>query len=406
MKTNRLTDIAIRKIKPAEKLRKVTDGAGLYLEVAPSGGKLWRYAYRFGGKQKLLALGKYPDISLQEARKRHAEARERLAQGFDPSAVKQAQKAAGKERVANSFEVVAREWFATWKTDKAESHYSKVIARLEKDVFPYIGNRPISEIKAPDVLSVLRRIESRNIVDTAHKAKYSISQVFRYAVASGRAEHDPCPDLRGALKPIKESHYPALTEPEKVAELLRAIDGYKGGPVVRAALRLAPLVFVRPGELRAAKWAEIDLDRAEWKYTVSKTKTEHLVPLASQAVEILRDLYSLTGDGEYVFPNVRPGRPIADATLNRALQTMGYDTATEMTAHGFRAMARTLLAEQLGFAPEVIEHQLAHKVSDPLGAAYNRTKFLAERKVMMTAWADYLDGLKARFVVVRFSTAS
>ena len=406
MKTNRLTDIAIRKIKPAEKLRKVTDGAGLYLEVAPSGGKLWRYAYRFGGKQKLLALGKYPDISLQEARKRHAEARERLAQGFDPSVVKQAQKAAGKERVANSFEVVAREWFATWKTDKAESHYSKVIARLEKDVFPYIGNRPISEIKAPDVLSVLRRIESRNIVDTAHKAKYSISQVFRYAVASGRAEHDPCPDLRGALKPIKESHYPALTEPEKVAELLRAIDGYKGGPVVRAALRLAPLVFVRPGELRAAKWAEIDLDRAEWKYTVSKTKTEHLVPLASQAVEILRDLYSLTGDGEYVFPNVRPGRPIADATLNRALQTMGYDTATEMTAHGFRAMARTLLAEQLGFAPEVIEHQLAHKVSDPLGAAYNRTKFLAERKVMMTAWADYLDGLKARFVVVRFSTAS
>ena len=203
---------------------------------------------------------------------RHAEARERLAQGVDPSLLKQAQKTAGKEQAANSFEFVAREWFATWKTDKAESHYGKVIARLEKDVFPYIGSKPIAEIKAPDILSVLRRIESRNIVDTAHKAKYSISQVLRYAVVSGRAEHDPCPDLRGALKPIKESHYPALTEPDKVAELLRTIDGYKGGPIVRAALRLAPLVFVRPGELRAAKWTDIDLDRAEWNTLFQRRK--------------------------------------------------------------------------------------------------------------------------------------
>ena len=397
----------IRKLKPSDKKRKISDGGGLFLIIVPTGGKLWRYAFRFGGKQKLLALGKYPDISLQEARKRHAEARERLAQGIDPSAMKQAQKAAGKEQASNSFEAVSREWFATWKTDKAESHYSKVIARLEKDVFPYIGKKPIAEIKAPDILSVLRRIESRGIVDTAHKAKYSISQTFRFAVASGRAEHDPCPDLRGTLKPIKESHYPAITEPEKAAELLRTIDSYKGGPIVRAALRLAPLVFVRPGELRAAKWADIDLDRAEWKYTVVKTKTEHLVPLSRQAVEILKDLYPLTGEREYVFPNVRPGRPMADATINRALQTMGYDTAKEMTAHGFRAMARTLIAEELHYSPEVIEHQLAHRVSDPLGTAYNRTKYLKDRKAMMQDWGDYCDALKtANFAkVIQFDWA-
>ena len=396
-----LTDTEIKKAKPCDKRRTLTDGGGLYLQIEPTGGKLWRYQYRFEGKRKLLAIGKYPDISLQEARRRHREAREQLAQGIDPSAAKQAKKISGKTRAANSFEVIAREWFAMWKTDKAESHYSKVIARLEKDVFPYIGNRPIAEIKAPDILSVLRRIESRGIVDTAHKAKYSISQTFRFAVASGRAEHDPCPDLRGALKPIKESHYPAITEPEKVAELLRTIDSYKGGPIVRAALRLAPLVFVRPGELRSAKWADIDLDRAEWKYIVVKTKTEHLVPLSRQAVDILKDLHPLTGEREYVFPNVRPGRPMADATINRALQTMGYDTAKEMTAHGFRAMARTLIAEELHYSPEVIEHQLAHRVSDPLGTAYNRTKYLKDRKAMMQDWSDYCDALKtANFVKV------
>lgn len=397
----KLTDINIKKAKPGEKSRKLFDGGGLYIQIEPTGGKLWRYKYRFDGKEKTLYLGKYPDMSLQESRERHQEARKQLVQGIDPAAAKKAQKTAGAERAANSFEVIAREWFQLWKTDKAESHYKKVIGRLEKDAFPYIGNRPVADISAPEVLAVCRRIEERGIFETARRVKENISQVMRYAIATGRADRDPCPDLRGALKPATVKHMPTLTKPEDVAELLRSIDGYKGGVIVRAALRLAPLVFVRPGELRTAKWTDIDLDRAEWKYTTSKTKTEHLVPLSRQVVDILKDIQPLTGDGEYVFPNVRPGRPISDATLNRALQTMGYDTANDICPHGFRAMARTLLAERLHFHAEVIEHQLAHKVPDALGTAYNRTKFIDDRKRMMQAWGDYLDDLKtANFVKV------
>jgi integrase len=250
------------------------------------------------------------------------------------------------------------------------------------------------------VLAVLRRIESRGVIDTAHRAKEHISMVMRYAIATGRAEHDPCPDLRGALAHLASRHMAAITDPVKVGELLRAIASYPGTPAVRAALAIAPLVFVRPGELRAARWADIDLEKAEWRYVTSKTKTEHLVPLASQALAILRDLQPVTGAGEYVFPNVRPGRPMSNMAINRALQTMGYDTKTEITGHGFRATARTLLAEELHFPPEVIEHQLAHRVPDTLGTAYNRTKFLKERKAMMQAWADYLDKLKVGAEVI------
>jgi len=390
----RLTDINIKKAKPGEKTRKLTDGGGLFIQIEPTGGKLWRYKYRFDRKQKLLALGKYPDVSLQEARKRHQEAREQLAHGIDPAAAKKAQKTAGDERQANSFEVVALEWFETWKADKAAGTIKRVLAGLKKNVFPYIGNRPVAGLSAPEVLAVLRRIESRGIFETAHRTKENISQVMRYAIATGRADRDPCPDLRGALKTPTVKHMPTLTDPAKVAELMKAIDAYQGGPVVRAALRLAPLVFVRPGELRVAKWADIDLGRAEWRFVTSKTKTEHLVPLARQAVEILEDLHPLTGGGEFVFPNVRPGRPISDATLNRALQTMGYDTANDICPHGFRAMARTLLAERLRFPENVIEHQLAHSVPDALGTAYNRTKFIDDRRRMMSEWADYLDQLK------------
>ena len=402
----KLTDISIKKTKRGDKRRKLFDGGGLYLQIEPAGGKLWRYKYYFEGKEKLLALGKYPDVSLQEARKRHQEARERLAQGLDPSSIKKAQKAAGDERQANSFEVIANEWFDTWKTDKAAGTIKRVLAGLKKNVFPYIGNKPIAGISAPEILAVLRRVESRGIFETAHRTKENISQVMRYAIATGRADRDPCPDLRGALKTPKVKHMPTLTDPEEVAELLRAIDVYKGGPIVRAALRLAPLVFVRPGELRAAKWADIDFDRAEWQFVTSKTKTEHLVPLANQALEILKDLQPLTGVGEFVFPNVRPGRPIADATLNRALQTMGYDTANDICPHGFRAMARTLLAERLRFPENVIEHQLAHSVPDALGTAYNRTKFIDDRRQMMQVWADYLDKLKSGAVIMQFPTAS
>jgi integrase len=389
-----MTDADARNAKAKNKAYRKFFGDGLYLEVTPSGGKLWRVKYRFGGIEKRLALGAYPVISLKEARAKTQEAKKYLSEGKDPGEVKKAAKAAIRTASENSFEAVAREWYARWKTDKAVSHTSKVIARLENDVFPWIGSVPVSEVSAPMVLSVVRRIEGRGVIETAHRAKENISMVMRYAIATGRAERDPCPDLRGALPPMKKTHMAAITEPVKVGELMRAIDQYAGSHIVRAALALAPLVFVRPGELRAAKWVDIDLDRAEWRYTASKTKTEHLVPLARQAVEILRDLHPLTGRGELVFPGTVSGRSISDATINRALQRMGYNTKTEMTGHGFRAMARTLLAEELHEKPEVIEHQLGHKVPDTLGTAYNRTKFLKERMPMMQAWADYLDRLK------------
>lgn len=389
-----LTDVAIKAAKPGVKPVRMFDGGGLYLEIAPTGGKLWRMKYRTGGKEKRLSFGVYPVVTLSEARARRDEAKKMLANRIDPGENRKAQKASQQERAANSFEAVAREWFESWKTDKAVSHSSKIIARLEKDVFPWLGVKAVSEITAPMVLSVLRRIEERGAIETAHRAKESVSQVMRYAIATGRAERDPCPDLRGALKPVKRGHMAAIIEPVAAGVLMRDIAAYTGGHVVRAALALAPLVFVRPGELRAAKWAEIDLDRAEWRYFVTKTKTEHLVPLARQAVAILRDLYPLTGTSEFVFHGVRSGRPISDATINRALQSMGYDTATELTGHGFRAMARTLIAEELRFPPEVIEHQLAHKVPDALGTAYNRTRFIDDRRKMMQQWADYLDKLK------------
>jgi len=395
MKANRLTDMVIRQLKPAGKMRKVSDGAGLYLEIATTGGKLWRYAYRFNGKQKLLALGKYPDVSLQEARKRHSEARERLAQGIDPSTARKVEKQVSAERAANTFEFVAREWLAVWSKDKVKTTIDHTQARLRNDILPILGGKPIASITTPDILAALRRIEDRGAIDTAHRSKNIISQIMRYAVSTARAEQNPVLNIDSTvlqLRPVK--HMASITEPAKVAELLRAIDAYKGTYPVQAALRLAPLVFARIGELRTAEWADIDLDRTEWKYTVSKTKKEHHVPLARQAVEILKELRLLTGSGKYVFPGIRSGRPISDMTINRALQSMGYDTKNEMTGHGFRAMARTLIAEELHYRPEVIEHQLAHSVPDALGTAYNRTKYLKERKAMMQAWADYLDQLK------------
>jgi integrase len=262
-------------------------------------------------------------------------------------------------------------------------------------VFPWLGDRAVAEIKPTEVLAVIQRIEQRGTIDTAHRALQNCGQVFRYAVATGRAERDPTGDLRGALPPLRHEHFASITEPAKVAEMLRAFDAFAGTFVVKCALRLAPLLFVRPGELRQAKWAEFDLDRAEWRYVVSKTKTDHLVPLATQAVALLRELYQLTGSREYVFPGRDPSKPMSGAAINAALRRMGFDTKTEITGHGFRAMARTILDEQLRFRDRVIEQQLAHKVPDPLGTAYIRTKFLEDRIVMMQAWADYLDALKA-----------
>lgn len=390
-----LTDTAIRTAKPSTKPVRMFDAGGLYLEVSPAGGKLWRLKYRFNGKEKRLALGVYPEISLKDARERREQARKLLANDVDPGENRKVQKAAKVERSANSFEVIAREWFAKNRDTWAPSHADKIITRLENDVFPWIGGTAIAELTAPNVLEVLRRIEKRGTLDTAHRAKGNISQVMRYAIATGRADRDPCPDLRDALPPARESNFASITDPAKVAELLRAMDAFSGTFVVKSALLLSPLLFVRPGELRGAEWAGFDLDKAEWGYFVSKTKSDHVVPLASQAVAILRELHALTGHGRYVFPGRDPQKAMSEAAVNAALRRMGYDTKTEITGHGFRAMARTILHEELHQKPEVIEHQLAHRVSDALGTAYNRTKFLKERKAMMQLWADYLGKLKA-----------
>ncbi len=392
-----LTATAIRHAKPSKKARKMFDGGGLYLEVAPSGGKWWRLKYRFGGKEKRISLGVYPDVSLKEARRRRAEARQLLAREIDPSEHRKALKASRTERSANSFESVAREWFIKHSPNWAASYSGRMLSRLERDVFPWMGGKPIAAITAPELLTVVRRIEQRGTLEIAHRTLRTCGQVFRYAVATGRAQRDPSGDLRGALAPVKRTHLAAVTEPKQVGPLLRVLDGYQGTLVVRCALRLAPLVFVRPGELRHAQWSDIDLEAAEWRFTVTKTDTPHIVPLSRQAVEILRELHPLTGHGRYVFPSARtPGgdRPMSNNAILAALRSMGIGKE-EMTGHGFRAMARTILDEVLGFRPDFIEHQLAHAVRDPNGRAYNRTSYLPERTKMMQAWADYLDQLKA-----------
>ncbi|MGF6664062.1 integrase [Paraburkholderia atlantica] len=390
-----LTDLKIRNAKPTDKQQKLFDERGLYLLVTPAGGKWWRLKYRFGGKEKSLSMGVFPEVTLKEARESRDAARKLLANGKDPSVERKLARDGAAERAANSFEAVAREWFAKYEPGWAKSHAEKVMGRLEKDVFPWLGGRPIAEITAPEVLAVLRRVEARGALDTAHRVHQNCGQVFRYAIATGRAERDVSADLRGALPAARHTHFASVTEPSEVAGLLRAFDAFRGTPVVQCALRLAPLLFVRPGELRTAEWAHFDLDRAQWRYTVSKTKTQHLVPLATQAVAILRELHAQTGHHTYVFPGRDVKKPMSGAAVNAALRRMGFDTKTEITGHGFRAMARTILHEHLRFPGEVIEHQLAHKVPDALGSAYNRTKFIDDRIRMMQAWADYLDALKA-----------
>ncbi|PKO82672.1 MAG: integrase [Betaproteobacteria bacterium HGW-Betaproteobacteria-13] len=391
-----LTDTAIKALKPEPKARKHADEKGLFLLIQPTGSKLWRFKYRFGGKEKLIAFGTYPEVGLKAARDKRDEARRLIASGTDPSEERKACKAARVDAVGNSFEAVAREWFSGQSPGWAPSHADKILQRLEKDVFPWLGNKPIGELSAPDLLTAVRRIEARGALDTSHRALQNCGQIFRYAVATGRADRDPTRDLRGALPPRRTGHFAAITEPSEVGALLRAIDGFKGTLIVQSALKLGPLVFVRPGELRKVEWAEFNFDKAEWRIPAArmKGKQEHLVPLSLQAVAILKDLQPLTGKRKHVFAGRDPKKPMSEAAVNAALRRMGYDTKTEHTGHGFRAMARTILHEELGFDRDVIEHQLAHRVSDPLGTAYNRTKFLKERKAMMQRWADYLDKLK------------
>jgi integrase len=403
-----LTDAAIRAAKPRAKAVRLFDGGGLYLEIAPSGGRWWRLKYRFGGKEKRVSLGVYPAVPLagrkdkqtglwiDGARDRRDRARQLLAKGIDPSDHRKALKSAQEDRVANSFELVAREWFAKFAPQWAPTHGDKNLRRLERDIFPWLGARPIGDVTAPDLLTAMRRIEGRGVGEAAHRARQICGQVFRYAIATGRVERDPTADLRGALAPVRGRHLAAMTDPKAIGGLLRAIDAYEGYLVTKSALRLAPLVFVRPGELRGAEWAEIDLERAEWNIAAERMKMRvaHLVPLARQAIEILTELRPLTGGGRYVFPCARTtGRPMSSNAILAALRRMGFPKE-QMSGHGFRALARTVLDEVLGVRPDFIEHQLAHAVRDPLGRAYNRTSHLPERRAMMQQWADYLDNLR------------
>lgn len=389
-----LTHTAIRNAKPGEKPIKLFDGGGLFLLIAPAGGKWWRLKYRFGGKEKLLSLGTYPEVSLSDAREKRDQARKLLAADVDPGENRKAHKAAKADSSANSFEVVAREWFGKYAPNWATNHSDKIIRRLERDVFPWIGKQPIAEITAPELLTTMRRVENRGAVETAHRALQNCSQVFRYAIATGRTIRDPAADLRGAIPPSKGKHHASITEPKAIGELLRAIRGYQGSLITKCALQLAPLFFVRPGELRKAEWSEFNLDAAEWRIPAERMKMreQHIVPLSTQAIAVLRELQPLTGDGRYVFPGARTnGRPMSENTVNAGLRRLGYAN-DQMTGHGFRSMASTLLNEQ-GWHRDAIERQLAHAERDAVRAAYNYAEYLPERRKMMQAWADFLDRL-------------
>ena len=395
-----LADLTIRNAKPGKKPIRLYDEKGLYLEIAPSGGKWWRLKYRFQGKEKRLSLGVYDDVSLAEAREACVAARKLIKNGVDPSANRKAQKATNTAQAANTFEVIAREWHAKFHPKPDDEYGKRILRAFERDIFPWIGGRPILEIEAPELLKALRRIEERGAIETAHRLRSKCGSVFRYAIATVRATRDPSADLKGAIPPAEGGHMAATTDPKRLAEILRAMDGYKGTLVVMSALRMAPLVFVRPGELRKARWAEIKLETGQWEFFIKKTKTDHIVPLCRQVLDILRVLKPLTGKSIYVFPGARSSvRPMSNNAVLAALRRMDIGTE-EMCGHGFRAVARTILDEVLKVRPDYIEHQLGHAVRDPNGRAYNRTAFLPERHQMMQQWADYLDQLKAGDAVI------
>lgn len=413
--TNKLTDTVIKGSKPGPKDYKLSDGEGMYLLIQPNGAKHWRLKYRFGGKEKLLSLGTYPETSLKQAREKRKVERERLSTGIDPSSKRKAEKASITTSSEGTFEAVAREWHNTIHIPKvSEGHAARTLTRLEQDAFPYIGNTPIVEVTAPVLLAVLRRVESRGVGDTVHRIKQACGQVFRFGIATGRCERDPSADLKDALKPVIVKHHAAIIDPAAVGGLLRAIHDYEGHPVTRAALKLAPLVFLRPGELRQAEWAEIDLEAGMWSIPAARMKrtkqqklsgAPHLVPLSTQAIAVLKELQPLTGRSRYVLPSPRSaGRPLSENGVLSALRRMGFEK-DEMSGHGFRAMARTVMAERLGINDNIIEAQLAHAVKDSLGRAYNRTEFIEQRRAMMQTWADYLDSLRTGAKVIPLKTA-
>ena len=391
-----LSDTKAKALKPRDKKYLEADEKGLYLEVKPNGTKRWVFRFRLHEKRCDLALGVYPDVTLKSARQARDEAREYVASGIDPRDVKRARKESTLEANRNSFAAVGEEWFAAKMAHLSKSSKDRAYLALSRDLNPYLGKRPISDITPPEVLRCLRRIESRGTQETAHRVKRVASQVFRFAVATGKADRDPTTDLTGALTPTKKKHLAAITDPQEVGRLMLAIEGYQGTRTVQTALKLSPLLFCRPGELRKLEWEEVNWEARQIELPSEKMKMgePHIIPLAEQALALIRELEPLTGRGKYVFPSARgQSRPLSDAGVRTALRTLGYDNET-MTAHGFRAMARTLLDEVPGFRVDYIEHQLAHGVKDTLGRAYNRTKHLPQRREMMQKWADYLDDLK------------
>jgi integrase len=392
-----LTDTKCKNSQAKDKPYKLADEKGMFLLINPNGSKYFRLKYRIDGKEKLLALGVYPQISLKQAREKRDEAKQQLADGIDPNDNKKAVKLAKADNAANSFEVLAREWFERNMSDKSESHQKRTLGMLQRDVLPFLGSKPIADIKAPELLTVLRKIEERGAVESAHRTLQIFGQITRYAIATGRIDVDISQFLRGSLKPVTGGHFSAITNIKELGALLRAIDGYSGSLMVKTALQIAPQVFVRPSELRGMEWEHLDFDVKEWRYLVTKTNVQHIVPLSNQVIKALENVKPLTGHGRFVFPSERTpdgSRCMSDVALLAALRRMGF-SKDEVSIHGFRATARTLLDEVLGFRPDFIEHQLAHAVRDPNGRAYNRTAHLEERKKMMQSWADYLDTLKS-----------
>ena len=394
-----LTDTAIKKAAPRAKTYKIADGEGMYLEVSPSGSKYFRLKYRFGGKENRLALGVYPTTTLANAREKRLAAKQLIANGVDPSANRKAQKRAQLESTANSFEIVGREWLEKFSSQWSTGHKTKQERRLEKYVFPFIGAKSVSSISAPEILQLLRKIEETGAIETAHRTQQICEQIFRYAVATGRAEQNPSSSLKGALAPPKVKHRAAVINPDELSEVLVKLGTFQGSPQVKAAIKLLPHLFARPGELRHMKWSEINFETAEWRHTLSKTKTEQTTPLSRQVLEILRAINPITNRSVYVFPGMRTiNRPISENTMNSALRTLGIDSEIT-TSHGFRATARTILDEVLKFRPEVLEQQLGHAVRDPNGRAYNRTTHLEERKLIMQRWSDFLDEISSKAIL-------
>lgn len=392
-----LTVVQVKNAKPREKAYKMADERGLYLLINPNGSKLWKLKYRFAGFEKKLSLGAYPEVSLAAARDVREEARKQLVNNIDPGILKNSIKRSKKLVAENSFEAIAREWHAKFTPKWTKEHGSRTLIRLEKNIFPWIGRRPIAEVTAPELLSALHRVEKRGAIETAHRILQICSQVFRYAIATGRAERNVSADLIGALAPVKKRHHASITDPVEVGKLLRIIDGYEGFFVTKCALQLAPLFFVRPGELRHAEWGEFDFGKAEWRIPAEKMKMreQHIVPLSIQAITILQELKAFTGDGKYLFPSIRSSkRPMSENTVLGALRRLGY-TVDEMTGHGFRSLASTLLNEN-SWNRDAIERQLAHAERNNIRAAYNYAEYLTERRKMMQWWADYLDELRTQ----------